>query len=62
MLGMAREMKGLSLRGLENKTGIPNALLSQMETGHVKRPSFANVVKVARVLGVKLDRLAECVK
>lgn len=59
---MAREMKGISLRALGTKTGIPHPVLSQMETGHVKEPSFTNVVKVARALGVKLDRLAGTVE
>jgi transcriptional regulator with XRE-family HTH domain len=62
LLGMAREMKGLTLRGLEAKTGISNAVINQMETGHIKNPSFANVVKVCRALGVKLDRMAGTVE
>lgn len=59
VLKMAREIKGMSLRQLERETGISNALLSQIETGAVKRPGFHNVVMIARVLGVKLDTLAE---
>lgn len=60
MLALGRELKGLSLRELERETGISNALLSQMETGHVKEPSWRNVVKVARALNLKLSILAEC--
>lgn len=59
ILLMAREISGKTLRDLERETGISNALLSQMETGHIKNPSFVNVVKVARVLNIKLDTLAE---
>lgn len=59
VLKMAREIKGVSLRDLEAETGISNALLSQIETGHVKQPGFQNVVKIARALNVKLDTLAE---
>lgn len=59
ILKMAREIKGASLRDLERETGISNALLSQIETGHVKQPGFQNVVKIARALNVKLDTLAE---
>ena len=55
-------MKGLTLRDLERETGISNGLLSQMETGHVREPSFTNVVVVARALGVKLDMLAKVVE
>lgn len=60
LLRVAREIKGLSLRALENRTGIDNALISQIETGHVRSPSWKNVVKIAKVLNLKLDRLAEC--
>lgn len=59
LLKMAREIKGMTLRDLEKETGISNALLSQVETGHVRQPGFQNVVKIARVLNVKLDTLAE---
>jgi transcriptional regulator with XRE-family HTH domain len=61
MLALSREIKGMSLRHLASVTGISDGLLSQIETGHVKNPSFSNVVKVSRALGVKLDRLAETV-
>lgn len=59
VLSMARGISGKSLRDLERETGISNTLLSQIETGHVKNPSFQSVVKIARVLNVKLDVLAE---
>lgn len=59
VLKMAREIKGVTLRDLERETGISNALLSQIETGHVRQPGFQNVVKIARALNVKLDTLAE---
>jgi len=60
LIAVARECKGLTLRDLEKRTGISNALLSQIETGHVKEPSWRNVVKIAKALGLKLDRLASC--
>jgi transcriptional regulator with XRE-family HTH domain len=60
MLAIARECKGLTLRQLERQTGVSNALLSQIETGRIKQPSWRNVVKIARALNIKLDRLAEC--
>jgi transcriptional regulator with XRE-family HTH domain len=59
LLKMAREISGKTLRDLEGETAISNALLSQIETGHVKQPGFQNVVKIARALNVKLDTLAE---
>lgn len=60
LIAVARECKGLTLRDLEKRTGISNALLSQIETGRVKEPSWRNVVKIAKALGLKLDRLASC--
>lgn len=59
ILKMAREISGRTLRDLERETGMSNALISQIETGHVKQPSFHSVVKLARALNVKLDTLAE---
>lgn len=60
LICVARECKGWTLRDLERQTGISNALLSQIETGHIKSPSWKNVVKIAKALGLKLDRLAAC--
>ena len=60
LIAVARECKGLTLRQLEAATGISNALLSQIETGKVREPSWRNVVKIAKALGLKLDRLAQC--
>lgn len=60
LIAVARECKGWTLRDLEKRSGISNALLSQIETGHIKNPSWRNVVKIAKALGLKLDRLAAC--
>lgn len=60
LLTVAREMKGWSQRELAKRSGVDNALLAQMETGHIKSPSWRNVVKLAKALNLKLDRLASC--
>ena len=60
-LAKSRDASGLTLRELEKRTGIHNALLSQMETGHIREPSFANVVRIARALGLSLSDLAKTV-
>lgn len=60
LICVARECKGWTLRDLEKRTGISNALLSQIETGHIKNPSWRNVIKIAKALNLKLDRLAAC--
>lgn len=57
-LAVAREVKGLTLRDLERETGVSNALISQIETGKVKDPGFSTVVRLARALGLSLDRCA----
>lgn len=59
MISFARELKGMTLRQLEKKTGISNAALSQIETGYVKEPGFRNVVKIAMALDLPLIRLAK---
>jgi len=59
-IAFARECSGLTLRELEKKTGISNALLSQIERGEVKNPSFKTVIKISAELGISLKRLAEC--
>ena len=55
----AREVAGKSLRDLEKDTGISSSLLSQIETGRVKEPSFRKIAKIAKVLNISLDRLAK---
>lgn len=61
LLGLAREIKGWTIRDLERETGISNALISQIETGHVKDPSFTKVVRLCEALNVSLDRAADLV-
>jgi HTH-type transcriptional regulator, competence development regulator len=59
LLTDARSRAKLTLRALEAKTGISNAVLSQTETGHIVEPSFRNVIKIARALDIPLTKLAE---
>jgi transcriptional regulator with XRE-family HTH domain len=60
LIALSRELKGVTLRQLEKETGLSNAVLSQIETGKVKEPGFRSIVKIARALGLSLDRLADC--
>ena len=41
-----RKLKGLTLRQIEEKTGISNAYLSQLENGKIKSPSYDVVKKL----------------
>lgn len=43
-----REVKGLSLREVERKTGISNAYLSQLERGDAENPTPEKLQKLAR--------------
>jgi DNA-binding Xre family transcriptional regulator len=49
-----RIWRDFTLRQVEEKTGISNAYLSQLETGKVKKPSFDGVVKMCNLYVVKL--------
>ena len=59
LLKLGREIKGITLRDLEKECGISNALLSQIESGHVKNPSFTNVVRICEALNIPIERAAE---
>lgn len=61
VLRLAREMKGETLRSLEKQTGLSNALISQIETGHIRSPSFEAVVRLARALNVPLKHFEQTV-
>jgi transcriptional regulator with XRE-family HTH domain len=54
-----RDTRGLSLREVEKKTGVSNAVLSQIESGQVKRPSPNTLFKLAELYGVPYDDLMD---
>jgi len=58
LIGIARDLKKLTLRDLERETGVSNALISQIENGHVRDPGFFTVLKIANGLGLSLERLS----
>jgi len=41
-----RKQNQLTLKQVEEKTGISNAYLSQLETGKIKKPSFDTIKKL----------------
>lgn len=61
LIAIARECKGWTLRDMERETGVSNALISQIEHGHVKDPGFSTVVKLCRATGISLERAASTV-
>lgn len=62
LIGIARELKGYSLRELEQKSGVSNPLISQIETGKVIDPGFSTVVRIVDALGFDINRAAAIVR
>ncbi len=58
-LKILREELGLSLRAVEEKSGISNAFLSQIESGKVKQPSPIVLHKLSQVYSVSYESLME---
>lgn len=58
LLQLARELKGWSQREFSRRCGVDHAIIAQVETGYIKEPSFRNIVRMAKALNLKLDRLA----
>ena len=50
---------GLSQRAVEEKTGISNAFLSQLESGKVKQPSPLALHKLSDLYGIEYDILMD---
>lgn len=58
-LRQLRQVSGMTLRDVENRTGlqVKNGYLSQVETGHIQRPSPAMLWHLAQVYGVSYEDL-----
>lgn len=56
-LKRARKELTLTLRVVEEKTGVSNAYLSQLENGKVKNPSPAVLHKLSKVYKISYGRL-----
>lgn len=52
-----RDTRNFSLREIERKTGVSNAVLSQIESGQVKRPSPETLLKLSGLFGVPYEDL-----
>ena len=59
ILSGARSRLGWSLRDAERATGVPNAHLSQIETGKIERPAVAVLARLASAYGLPVAELAE---
>src|SRR6185312_12778056 len=58
ILRRARSQRGFTLRDVEGRTGIPNAHLSQIERGQIKRPDQRIVWKLAQLYNLDFGLLA----
>ena len=58
-LKMARDLRNLSLRQVEEATGISNAYLSQLENDKVKKPSPHFLHKLAALYDIAYEMLME---
>lgn len=52
-LAKRREEAGYTVRALADEAGVSPTTVSGIETGRIKNPQYASVVKLARVLGVE---------
>lgn len=57
LLQLARELKGWTLRDLEKETRINNALINQIENGHIREPGFYKVMQLCAALGIPASRI-----
>lgn len=61
LLALCRELKGLTIRQVESKTGLSNAIISQYETRGTE-PGLRNAVILCDFYGITLERLADTVR
>jgi len=59
ILTAARKNKGWSLRDAERETGIPNAHISQIETGKIRQPHAMTLGHLAAGYGASFQELLE---
>jgi HTH-type transcriptional regulator, competence development regulator len=59
MLAQARQVKGKKLREVEDATGISNAYVSQLESGHINEPSPHKLFALAKYYGLEYTDLLE---
>ena len=58
ILRRARQRRGFTLRGVEDRTSIPNAHLSQIERGQIRRPDQRILWKLAQLYELNFGLLA----
>jgi transcriptional regulator with XRE-family HTH domain len=61
-LSIARETKRVSLDAVAKKTGLSASTICRLESGETTEAPFPTIVKLADYYGLKLDRMANCVR
>jgi transcriptional regulator with XRE-family HTH domain len=56
-LQQQREALGLSLRDLEERSGVGNSVIARFENGQINRPDPDKLAKLSRALGVSLNEV-----
>lgn len=59
VLRLARESKTYSLRYVEDKTGISNAYLSQLENDKIKKPAADTLYKLSKIYNIGFNYLLQ---
>lgn len=59
VLRLARESKTYTLRHVEEKTGISNAYLSQLENDKIKKPAADTLYKLSEVYKIDFNYLLQ---
>lgn len=62
LMRLHRQNKGFTLRDAEKISGVSNAYISQVETGHVKKPSLDFIVKLCDAYEVKIEDVVNFIK
>jgi transcriptional regulator with XRE-family HTH domain len=57
VLAAARKERDWSLREVERRSGVPNAHISQIETGAIRSPELATLQPLAKAYGIQLADL-----
>ncbi len=57
LLAKARRRKGLTLRGLDDLTGVSYAWIGRMEAGEFSAPAPSKLTRVAEALEVPLEEI-----
>jgi transcriptional regulator with XRE-family HTH domain len=54
-----RERAGFTVRQLSEQSGVSKSVISEIENGKSKNPKYDTLIKLATVIGVKVEKLTE---